>query len=82
LIGPDTINTMPIETLEAYRNHGNPASRLIEHLLEARQVMENLNLLGIDIDTVTQQLEDEGVAKFIGSYDQLIDRLKEKQRVM
>jgi transaldolase len=82
LIGPDTINTLPVETLDAYRDHGEPSPRLIQNLPESRQVMENLKALGIDIDKVTQQLEDEGVEKFNKAYDQLIDRLKEKQKVL
>ncbi len=81
LIGPYTVDTVPVETLDAYRDHGDPAPRLIEGLPEARQVMENLKNLGIDINKVTQQLEDEGVDKFNKSYDQLIDRLMEKQKV-
>ncbi len=81
LIGPYTVDTVPVETLDAYRDHGDPAPRLIEGLPEARQVMQNLKTLGIDIDKVTQQLEDEGVEKFNKSYDQLIDRLMEKQKV-
>src|SRR5699024_7261799 len=64
LIGPETINTIPIETLDAYRDHGNPEKRLEDDLDKAEQVMENLPKLNIDIDEVTQQLEDEGIEKF------------------
>lgn len=82
LIGPDTINTMPIETLDAYRDHGNPAPRLDEGLREAHRILRSLDGLGIDIDSVTQQLEDEGVEKFIKPYDQLMNTLKEKRSAM
>jgi transaldolase len=75
LIGPDTINTVPLETLEAYRDHGNPAARLEDHLGEARWVLEQLPELGISIDEVTQQLEDEGVRKFDQPFDKLIETL-------
>jgi transaldolase len=78
LIGPETVNTIPLETLEAYRDHGDPAPRLEENLDEARQVMESLPDLGIDIDQVTQQLEDEGVEKFNKPYDKLMGTLTRK----
>ena len=61
LIGRDTINTIPLETLTAYRDHGKPASRLEEGTQEAYRVLEGLHQAGIDLDALTQQLEDEGV---------------------
>jgi transaldolase/glucose-6-phosphate isomerase len=79
LIGPETVNTVPLETLNAYRDHGEPAPRLEEEVDEARQVLDRLPELDIDIDAVTQQLEDEGVEKFTASYDQLMTTLKEKR---
>jgi transaldolase len=79
LIGPDTINTMPLETIDAYRDHGNPAPRLDEGIHEAHRLLKVLSGLGIDIDAVTRQLEDEGVNKFIKPYDKLINTLKEKR---
>jgi transaldolase len=82
LIGPDTINTMPIETLEAYRDHGNPAPRLDEDIHEAHRVMKILSGLGIDIDDVTMRLEDEGVDKFIKPYDKLMETLRRKKEAV
>jgi transaldolase len=79
LIGQDTINTMPPETLDAYRDHGSPAPRLKERMAEARLMLERLGELGIDIDAVTQQLEDEGVDKFIRPYDKLLITLLKKR---
>ncbi len=79
LIGPDTINTVPIETLDAYRDHGKPAATVEEAVQDARAVLEGLNQVGIDIDQVTQQLEDEGVEKFNKALDQLMSSLKEKR---
>lgn len=79
LIGRDTINTVTIETLNAYRDHGQPASRLEEGTQEAYQVLERLRQAGIDLDSLTQQLEDEGVAKFIEAFDKLMASLKEKK---
>ncbi len=78
LIGADTINTMPIETLGAYRDHGNPAPRLDEGLRDAHRVLISLEGLGIDLDRVTQQLEDEGVEKFVKPYDKLLKTLEAK----
>ena len=76
LIGPDTVNTMPMETLEAYRDHGDPRLTLEENLDEAREVFDGLARLGIEVDQVTQQLEDEGVEKFVKPYDSLLDTLR------
>jgi len=64
LIGPDTVNTAPLETLDAYRDHGDPNARLEQDVEEARLVLERLPKLGISLGHVTQQLEDEGVEKF------------------
>ena len=75
LIGPDTVNTAPPETLDAYRDHGKPKSRLEQDVKEARRVLERLAELGISIDKVTQQLEDEGVEKFNKPFDKLMETL-------
>jgi transaldolase len=81
LIGPETINTAPLETLNAYRDHGNPASRLTDDLDRAASVLQRLPELHIDLNMVTQQLEDEGVEKFNKPYDKLMNTLAEKCRV-
>jgi transaldolase len=82
LIGPETINTVPLETFEAYRDHGDPALRLEEGVDEARERLESLSKLGIDLDQVTQQLEDEGVDKFSKSLDQLMESLERRRESM
>jgi transaldolase len=79
LIGSDTINTLPIETLTAYRDHGHPKTTLEEDVSEAYKVLDNLSLIGIDLAQSTQQLEEEGVQKFSTALDQLMVSLKEKQ---
>jgi transaldolase len=79
LIGPETVNTMPLETLPAYRDHGQPAARLEEGVAEASRVLDRLPELGIDLDAVTQQLEREGVEKFNVSYDRLMAALEKKR---
>ncbi|MEJ2058561.1 MAG: transaldolase [Desulfofustis sp.] len=79
LIGPNTINTLPRETLDAYRDHGQPEQRLTDDQDEAHQALHSLAELGIDIDRLTQDLEDQGVDKFIKPYDSLMQTL-EKER--
>ncbi|MGA3013634.1 MAG: transaldolase [Bacteroidales bacterium] len=78
LIGKDTINTMPLETLEAYCDHGEPAPRLEVDLEQASWVMSELSEVGIDIKKVTKALENDGVKKFIKSFDKLMDVLIKK----
>jgi transaldolase len=78
LIGPNTVNTVPMETLDAYRDHGKPKARLDQDVAEARGVMERLPELGIDIDQVTRQLEDEGVEKFNQPFDKLMKTLAQR----
>ena len=75
LIGPDTVNTVPIETLNAYRDHGKPKARLEEKVDEACEILARLPELGIDLDAATQQLEDEGVEKFNQPFDKLMATL-------
>jgi transaldolase len=78
LIGPDTVNTVPLETLDAYRDHGEPQVRLEQDVEEARWVLRRLPELGIDIDRVTQQLEDEGVDKFNKPFDKLMETVAQR----
>lgn len=80
LIGPDTVNTAPLETLAAYRDHGNPESRLEQGGQEALRVPDRLAELGIDLAAVTQQLEDEGVEKFVRPFDSLMQTLERKRK--
>jgi transaldolase len=76
LIAPLTVNTLPLETIDAYRDHGDPAVRIGLDNTKTMWYFEVLSELGINIDQMTQQLEDEGVAKFIQSYDKLMETLK------
>ncbi|MGB3940295.1 MAG: transaldolase [Candidatus Manganitrophaceae bacterium] len=78
LIGPDTVNTAPLETLDAYRDHGDPKTRLEQNIKEARLVLERLAELGISLDHVTQQLEDDGVEKFNKPFDKLMETLAQR----
>ena len=78
LIGPDTVNTLPDNTLEAFEHHGTVARTVDEGVQEAHAVIEALAGLGIHMDEVTQKLEDEGVAAFEKSFDELLAALGEK----
>ena len=76
LIGSNTVNTIPLETLEAYKDHGKPHLSLEKGVEHARWVLAQLPALGIDIDKITQQLEDEGIKKFNDPYDKLISSIE------
>jgi transaldolase len=76
LIGQDTINTVPVETLNAFRDHGLPEARLEQDVEKAAGIIERLPELGINIDSITQQLEDEGVEKFNKPFDKLMEALE------
>jgi transaldolase len=80
LIGPDTVDTMPEETILAYQDHGEPQGRLEGDLQEARGVFEELERAGIDYDDVTETLEREGVEKFSASFEELMQALRAKQQ--
>ncbi len=80
LIGNHTINTLPLETIEAFRDHGNATARLEEDMDKANKVLESLKEKGIDIDQVTQQLENEGIDKFNKSYDELMEAVENQKR--
>jgi transaldolase/glucose-6-phosphate isomerase len=71
LIGPDTVNTMPPATMDAYREHGKPAATLEQGLDEARAVVERLGKLGIDLLAVGEELQLEGVELFAKSFEEL-----------
>jgi transaldolase/transaldolase/glucose-6-phosphate isomerase len=81
LIGVETINTIPIETLDAFNDHGKAESHLEEGLDRATQVLAKLKESGIDIDAITQKLEDEGVEKFNKAYDKLLEAIEKQKHV-
>ena len=80
LIGVDTINTIPIETLEAFNDHGKAESHLEDDLDKATELLTQLSEKGINIDTITQKLEDEGIEKFIKAYDKLLVAIENQKR--
>jgi len=79
LIGPDTVNTMPLDTIAAYRDHGRPAARLEEDAEHAARQLDLLATVGIHLEDVTRQLIGEGIQKFIEPYDDLMARLAGKE---
>lgn len=78
LIGPETVNTMPTETLRAFKDHGVAARTLDRDVDEAHEVMRALGALGIHMDEVTGDILDEGVRLFSQSYDKVIAQVEEK----
>ena len=79
LIGPETVNTMPLETIEAFQDHGTvPGDSVLEGVDEARQLFDDLAAAGVDYDDVTATLEAEGVQKFSDSFDQIMDSIRAK----
>ena len=78
LIGADTINTIPRETLSAFMDHGKVAPTLKEDLAEAHTQLGQLAELGVDLEEVGQQLLDDGIEKFIEPYDALIKNITER----
>jgi len=75
LIGPNTINTITLETLEAYRDHGEPAPQLEVDIKQAFWVMSELPEVGINIKKIIRKLEKDGIIKFIKSFDNLMEAL-------
>ncbi len=75
LIGPHTVSTMPLATLEAYHDHGDPALRLIGSRAAGERVLERLTGIGIDLDAAGAQLLHEGIDKFAQPFDRLLEKL-------
>ncbi len=75
LIGPNTVNTIPDGTLIAFDDHGTVARTIDADVAGAREVIDRLEALGIDLEEVALQLEDEGVASFATSFDEVLDTL-------
>jgi len=78
LIGPDTVDTMPYDTAQAFLDHGTLARTVDSGIAEEKEVLSSLAEVGVDLDDVTLQLENEGVAAFAKSFDELHERLEEK----
>ena len=79
LIGPDTVNTMPEETIIAYQDHGDPRQRLQAGIEDAGRLLAELRRVGLDYEDLTDTLEREGVQKFSESFTELMQALEDKR---
>ena len=75
LIGPGTVATLPLQTLTAFCDHGDPSCRLKDDLDAARAMPEVLQAFAIDLEKVSAKLEEEGIDKFIKPFDSLHEAL-------
>ena len=82
LIGPDTVDTMPLETIENFRDHGRVSRTVENDIQQAKDVFAALEKVGIHYDQVTKQLQDEGVQKFAGSFHELFQGIESKKQVI
>jgi transaldolase len=78
LLGPETVNTMPEETISDYQDHGDPEPRLERDLEGARRVLKEIDEAGVSYEEVTDTLEREGVEKFSASFEELLESLRTK----
>jgi transaldolase len=82
LVGPETVNTVPPSTLEAFRHHGEVRDNLTDGLEQAREDLQRLAALGIDLDAVTEELQREGIDKFAQPFDRLLETLEQKRSAL
>ncbi|HSQ39101.1 MAG TPA: bifunctional transaldolase/phosoglucose isomerase, partial [Anaerolineales bacterium] len=80
LIGPETVNTVPPQTLDAFKDHGVAALTLMRGVDEAHDAINQLETAGISMDVVTQELEDEGVKAFADAFTQLLATIDERRK--
>jgi transaldolase len=82
LIGPETVNTMPPSTIEAFRDHGILTNALEREIDDAQLVLDHLVELDIDLDEITEELQSNGVAAFARSYDSLLNTIAQKMAAL
>ena len=82
LIGPETVNTMPIDTINAFLDHGNVQRTVDRNVDEARDVLRDLGGQGIDMDQVTDELIEEGVKTFAKSFEDLMDTIDSQRKAL
>jgi transaldolase len=82
LIGPDTVDTMPLETIQNFRDHGRVMLTVGKDIEQAHKELDALEAVGIHYDQVTQQLQDEGVQKFADSFHQLFQSIDAKRKTL
>ena len=83
LIGPETVNTLPPDTMDSFRDHGKvPGTTVKEGLAEAEAALARLSSFGVDLDAITEQLQRDGVASFAKSFDDLMAALEKKRQAI
>lgn len=82
LIGRDTVNTLPPDTLEAFKDHGTVTNALDGNYEDPQTVLDKLAEVGIDIESITQRLQDDGVEAFVESFENLIEQIEAKQAIL
>jgi transaldolase/glucose-6-phosphate isomerase len=83
LIGPETVNTLPVETLNAFKDHGRVSDATVRQGLdEAAEALARLKQLGIDLNAIGKKLQDDGVAAFATSFDSLMSTLQKKRSAL
>ena len=82
LIGPETVNTMPPKTIDAFRRNGTVANRLDEDVEGAEMVLDNLEELGVDLDDITEALQVAGVDSFAKAFESLMDTIETKRQAL
>lgn len=82
LVGPETVNTMPPATIDAFRDHGTLANMLEEGIDDAQLVLDHLVKLDIDFDDITEELQKDGVEAFANSYDILLSTIARKMAAL
>ncbi len=82
LIGPDTVDTMPLETIENFRDHGRVSLTIENNIPQAKAELAALEEVGIHYDQVTQQIQDEGVQKFADSFHELFEGIESKKQAI
>ena len=83
LIGPDTVNTIPPETLQSFRQHGTVrGATVLQNLAEADEQLQSLPRLGIDLDDISEKLQLDGVAAFAAAYDKVMAALDKKRQAI
>ncbi|MDD2922736.1 MAG: bifunctional transaldolase/phosoglucose isomerase, partial [Anaerolineales bacterium] len=80
LIGPDTVNTVPPATLDAFRDHGNASLTITRGLDEAKEQIAQIEALGVSMDQVTKELEDEGVKSFADAFTTLLAAIEDRRK--
>jgi transaldolase len=82
LIGPYTVNTLPPETIKAFRDHGEAQSTLEQDIQDAPKTLQSIEAAGISLEKVYQELQDEGVKAFEGSYLDLLRSIEQKAKAL